>query len=206
MTIKYKVYCVSGVESVDRRLNILHSAKKLGWAFDFFPAVYPPKNYDQFQVFREILKYEFNEGLLPGEVGCALSHLVLWERLIESESDFFVVFEDDAVFLRPPSDLKLLADVDFQMVNKHSNPMPGSLWLGPKSSGSYGYVVHKSGAKKFLENLKRVDTPIDIMILKNSLLFGGVLRVAVSEPIVAHDESFSSEIGKSRIVFSGRAV
>jgi GR25 family glycosyltransferase involved in LPS biosynthesis len=206
MTSKYKVYCVSGVESVDRRLNVLHSAKKMGWTLEFFPAVYPPKNFDQFLVFREILKYGFNEGLLPGEVGCALSHLILWERLVRSEFDFFVVFEDDVSFLRPPSALKLFADVDFQMLNDRSNPMPDSLWLGPKSCGSDGYVVHKSGAKKFLDNFKHVDTPIDIMILKGSLLFGGVLRVAVSEPIVAHDDTFSSEIGGSRIVFSGRAV
>lgn len=200
----HRIYCVSGITAIDRRLNFLESAERKGWALEFFPAVYPPKNYEEFLVFREILKFKFNDRLLPGEVGCALSHLTLWDRLSKSDCEFYVIFEDDARFLRSPDELKVISGVDFQMINKHANAIPGAPWIGPNSSGSYGYVISKTGAQKFLSNYQKIDAPIDIMILKNSVTFGGALKVIVTEAIVSHDESSISEIGRSRIVFSGR--
>ncbi len=180
------------------------SAELKGWALQYFPAVYPPTNYEEFTVFKRCLKYKMNHQLVRGEVGCALSHLLLWEELANSDHDFYVIFEDDARFLAPPTELRVLMDVDFQMINKHSTAHQGGLWIGPKSSGLYGYVVTRSGAQKFLNLYREINLPIDIMVLKNSLLFGGPLRVAVSKAIVAHDNDLSSEIGNSRIVFSGR--
>ena len=199
------MYCISGVDSIDRRINVRASAAKLGWNFEFFPAVFPPANHEEFDAFRACLKFEFNKNLIKGEVGVALSHLLLWERLAKSEMDFFVVFEDDARFVKPPSELKLLMNVDYQMINRHSNPHKDSICIGPNSSGLYGYVVFRSGAQKFLKTHKEIDAPIDIMILRDSLLFGGQLRVAVTETIVEHDDEIKSEIGNARIVFSGRS-
>ena len=39
------------------------------------------------------------EKLKTGEVGCFLSHLILWKQLLqENDCDFYIIFEDDAVF------------------------------------------------------------------------------------------------------------
>ena len=44
-----------------------------------------------------IPKY-FN-GLLSGEVGCFLSHKLLWEKILkDKDSEYYVIFEDDAKF------------------------------------------------------------------------------------------------------------
>ncbi len=203
--MKYQIYCISSINATDRRINVLDSARKNGWDINFFAGVFPPRNHEEFEVFKLCLKYKFDRRLIIGEVGVAMSHLLLWERLLESEDDFFIIFEDDARFVKTPSELEILADIDFQMLNKHSTAHEGTIWLGPKSSGLYGYVVHKSGAEKFLARHSVIDAPIDIMLLRDSLIFGGALRVAVTEPIVEHDDEIKSEIGNARILFSGRS-
>ena len=38
------------------------------------------------------------ENLNPGEIGCFLSHIRLFKKLVESEEPYFIIFEDDALF------------------------------------------------------------------------------------------------------------
>ena len=36
--------------------------------------------------------------MLPGEVGCALSHIALWRKLVASDDNHFLILEDDCTF------------------------------------------------------------------------------------------------------------
>lgn len=36
--------------------------------------------------------------MLPGEVGCALSHIALWRKLVASDHGYFLILEDDCSF------------------------------------------------------------------------------------------------------------
>jgi len=204
--MKFEVFCISGVSAVDRRTRVTVSAARYGWTLKFFPAVYPPKNHEEFAVFKRSLRHRFHDFLNVGEVGCALSHLVLWDDLARSECDFFVIFEDDARFIAGPERLQYYKEADLQMLNSRSNAHEGSIFLGANSGGTDGYLITREGARKALPLLAEVKAPLDISILMNSRLFGGPLVVLVLDRIVEHDESSVSEIGTSRVLYSNYPV
>ncbi len=202
--LKVKFYCISGVRSIDRRVNFLESCRKYGWSVEFIPAVIPPEVYEEFLIFKEVLLYRFDSRLVKGEVGCALSHLAIWNRLVRDDATHYCVFEDDATFIGAPSELAIVNGIDFQMFNKHSSCHDGSPFIGPKSSGLYGYVVSRDGAMRALGLIDTLSLPLDVFLLKNSLLFGGPLKVVVTKHLVDHEGVAPSEIGGLRIIASGR--
>jgi GR25 family glycosyltransferase involved in LPS biosynthesis len=51
------------------------------------------KGMEYFEIFKK-----FPHKLLVGEIGCYISHLLLWQSLVESNSDMIMIFEDDAIF------------------------------------------------------------------------------------------------------------
>jgi GR25 family glycosyltransferase involved in LPS biosynthesis len=100
--------------------------------------------------------------------------------------------------------LRVVSDVDFQMFNRHSTCYENTSLIGPRSSGLYGYLISRDGASKALSLAKFLDVPIDIFVLKNSLVFGGILKVVVTDTLVDHEGVAPSEIGDLRIIASGR--
>ena len=52
--------------------------------------------------FSEGIKYIFRDNdfsMKPAVVGCALSHIKLWQRLVDDkENDYYLIFEDDVEF------------------------------------------------------------------------------------------------------------
>ena len=45
----------------------------------------------------EINRKTWHRPLTPGEIGCYLSHIDCWERIVDSQLDFALILEDDAV-------------------------------------------------------------------------------------------------------------
>lgn len=44
---------------------------------------------------RKIITKKFNQIATPGEIGCAMSHVTLWELAKQSKKPYVIVFEDD---------------------------------------------------------------------------------------------------------------
>lgn len=76
--------------------------------------------------------YKYAFGIKPkengiGHAGCTLSHLSLIEKLINSNNDFFIIFEDDSVFFEYSSILlnnlisKINKDMDVIYINSRSS-------------------------------------------------------------------------------------
>lgn len=112
----------------------------------------------------------------PGMLGCWLSHLSLWRLLAESETDAFVIFEDDAFFVDNFKNRleKILIDInpttmdlvyfggrfkpDFKPKNL-SNWDEDNGFFRPKVKFSgfdwdrttHGYVITRRGALKLLD-------------------------------------------------------
>jgi glycosyl transferase family 25 len=111
-------------------------------------------------------------------VGCALSHMMLWEELVDSDAPACLVLEDDAVpctdfeprlvalcgeleARHPAFDLLLLGYTDWQPRPEDDgdanpgaaslHPFDGSRYLG----GSYAYVISRAGARRLLEIVER---------------------------------------------------
>lgn len=116
--------------------------------------------------------------LIPGEVGCFLSHRRLWERIVERELPYGVVFEDD-IQLSPDagavlSDLGWLprdADIvrlETTLVTVVLDRLPAaSLWnravrrLHSFHWGTAGYIISRRAAKALLNLNSSITIQVD---------------------------------------------
>lgn len=127
--------------------------------------------------------YKNFKNLLGGEIGCFLSHVVLWEKIVQSFPDDtnVIIFEDDVIFCDNFNEkldnivniLKLNKDMfktvlylggrfepNFMM--KTCIPVIDNIvkydytqnWIGSDCDrGTYAYIINKNCAKLFLENI-----------------------------------------------------
>ena len=100
----FKVYIVNLKNSTERKKNILNELVKQNIRnYKFIEAV------DGNNLSKEDLKnYLFvdkkkiniwNEKLTLSQIGCALSHIKIYEDFIKSKKKYALIFEDDAIFL-----------------------------------------------------------------------------------------------------------
>ena len=77
----------------------------------------------------------------PGEVGCALSHFALWDKLAESDAEAFLILEDDAA---PAEHFPAIADVLDALPDDWELCLLSSVGRMPLWSGRAGAVtVHR---------------------------------------------------------------
>ncbi len=119
--------------------------------------------------------YNYRRGI----VGCALSHLILWNNFLWSEDDILLVLEDD-VILVPNFLRKLLhlisntSDFDILFLGHHLYPQYKSLYNRDSSEnkfpeatewfrnkcitqsvgGTSGYLLSRDGAKKLMNHVE----------------------------------------------------
>ena len=111
-------------------------------------------------------------GSRKGVIGCALSHYNLWKQLVESNCNYYTIFEDDIKlcdgFKEKWNKAKNnLEEIDILFLGYHvlntnkdeihksidkklNQQLNCQLYIG----GTYGYIVTQSGAKKLLEYIK----------------------------------------------------
>ena len=147
-----------------------------------------------------------------GMVGCAMSHVKLYTDLINSDFDFFVIFEDD-VELVPNFKNKLVhvlntTPVEWDLIYLGHHLLPDKRapenydkenlpivekWSRQKSlansmGGTGGYVISKEGAKKLLDFIDRTGMTncIDTMQQKSA----DNLNVYYCKPHLFYSECF----------------
>lgn len=85
-------YVISAKSMSKRKERMLEQFAKWGLKPNFFDAIMGNELSKE-----ELQKLSASEGLLTlGEIGCALSHLGVYQRLLESQEPCVYVFEDDA--------------------------------------------------------------------------------------------------------------
>jgi len=110
-----------------------------------------------------------------GEIGCGVSHIRIWQRIVEQKTPWAIVLEDDARLCAPlPANMEdwdLPADADIVLLNDRSLPGP-TLHRGKKFSyaevaggaGTDGYLVSYAGAKKLLAVTRPLSNPLDFQM------------------------------------------
>jgi len=88
-----KVFVISLQTSLDRRSRVTDMLKAIGLEFEFFDAV-DGRSLDHKSYVAPDAPWE----LLPGEVGCYLSHLGVWRKVVNERVEVSLVLEDDALF------------------------------------------------------------------------------------------------------------
>jgi glycosyl transferase family 25 len=131
--------------------------------------------------------YNYFDYFTKGEVGCFMSHLILWKKMIDEDIENAIIFEDDCVFnesFLPTMNKVLTEDIkkidDFliiwiggKMVDNYSNHMNIkiteniSIKREPHPYGTFSYILSKKGATilfKYVFNRFRGNLPVDHFI------------------------------------------
>jgi len=206
-----QVYVVSLKDSIDRQKSITTQCKKLGIEPIFIDAV-NGKNFSEFEVShycnQKKAKQLFGRELLLGEIGCALSHKNIYQKIVNENISCAVILEDDAEIASSFKEVVSLVyknDIRWDLIllghyrgfqhNKESSSIH-SLWsryslnktyrLGnivKGGLGTHGYIISQRGAKRILDFLEYNDLylPIDKITSDTSIVkVYGLLPVVIT--------------------------
>ncbi|MDO6643671.1 glycosyltransferase family 25 protein [Acinetobacter guillouiae] len=87
-----KKIVISLSTALERRQHILSEFGKKNVAFDFFDALTP----EPAAIFAQALDLNIDEqALTKGEVACFMSHAYLWKQMVDDNTPYMAIFEDD---------------------------------------------------------------------------------------------------------------
>ncbi|MBQ0956000.1 glycosyltransferase family 25 protein [Serratia symbiotica] len=163
---KTKVYIINLPEHKDRLELMTKQMENLDIPFEIIVGFDGEKIKDE-EMF--IFRRDISCAVTKGEVGCALSHLKAYRKLIDSNNEVALVIEDDVII---PSNLRnIINDIVkrndkekrlvtlLSKVNKYINKPVYELSNGQKvfrtidATFAHGYIINRSAARKLLEKL-----------------------------------------------------
>lgn len=93
------IFIVSLVSDIERRANIEKLLLNSGLSFEFVDAIYG-KDLTEIQLSSlnlQSAQQRLNRKLSPGEIGCTLSHLKAYGKLVSNNYEWACILEDDAI-------------------------------------------------------------------------------------------------------------
>jgi glycosyl transferase family 25 len=152
-----------------------------------------------------------NYAFLPGEIGCALSHQLIYKKMTHENIDTALILEDDVVLSEDIcAILKNLNLSNYRpevillsRVNKHLQksirPITKeySLHKTHQATTAHSYLINKSAAESLLNNLYPVWMTADKWTLFEELSFLRVYSV-IPHPVALSDESNDSTINMNK--------
>ena len=161
---------------------------------------------------QHILTPKIYEKLKPGAIGCAMSHITLWKRLVESGEPYIIVLEDDLtlednfnqeinLFLKHIPD-----DFDIAQIylsknkaitdNSQNQIVNQYVKTGYPQNGTVAYILSRKGAIKLLEYCVPIYHAVDIMI-RQHIQNGKLIAYIPTHNIVSHEFKYISSICKN---------
>ncbi len=161
---------ISLTTAVERREHIAQEFGKQGIAFEFFDAITPNKINELSTQFG--IPLSNNQRLSLGEKACFLSHVSLWQKMLDENIDYMAIFEDD-VYLGENAQLFLTNDdwlktLEFDLIKletwqelvhidtQHHLSVHHRQLVPLKSThvGACGYIITKKTANWLINHLK----------------------------------------------------
>lgn len=143
--------------------------------------------------------------LTRGAVGCFLSHVTLYYRLLrDSTHDYYLIFEDDAVF--SPEIMENFSiymeslpynwDI-FNLGTIHQELFRTERYFTKLRVfwGLFGYVINKRGAQKIIDQYehekisKQIDSMMSVLTINNRFFVYGLIK-----PLVKQDAGFGTDV------------
>lgn len=193
-TNKIRTFCINLERRPDRKEAMESQLLKENIPFEIFPAV------DGKQILDDDKRLEmFDKNVSRGAIGCSLSHIELWIKLLnEPEIDTYLIMEDDLVLgnnfndkldtlLRSMNDkyLPSLIFLHYHMMKNIQEKLHNfynhmsdkySVIETLKSNNCMGgtglYLVNKKFVKEFLPYIQFMSMPIDNLIFNSHLVLG----------------------------------
>lgn len=188
------IFVINLARHKERRAFIKMQLEAAGLDFEFIDAFdgqlltseYLEKNYDS-----SLAKTIVGRDLTLGEIGCALSHLSIYRKIVADELPFAVILEDDALIgIQFPDVCKRVVEMINPLANEvvlFAHTQKYSNWSGLKIDKTHkllpavdaycahGYLVTQASAKKLLETLHPVHIVADCW---NYLMTHKVIKVS----------------------------
>lgn len=163
-----------------------------------------------------------SRDLTKGEIGCYLSHIECWKRLVKSEEKWALILEDDAKLNRNIkafiSDSCWIPD-GVQIIQLYSGPLNKKTVLildkqeivGPDNKGcllrqikplaltTTGYLISKSAAEKAIQSSSVITEPVDEFLFNPFSKFYKECLPWKLDPSLVTDLPFSSAIQTERV-------
>lgn len=182
-----KNYVISLTSEHKRRAHITEEFGKQQIRFDFFDALTPAEA----QPLAQKLALNVDDShLTSGELACFMSHVSLWQKVVDEGMDFLAIFEDDiylgnnaAWFLNQSSWIE--AEWDLIKLEKFSDkvffgneiqqfdttPKRTLYKLEGKNLGAAGYIISQKTAIYLLDAIKNLDCliPLDELLFFQTL-------------------------------------
>lgn len=196
-------YVISLKSAADRRQHIVHEFSKNNIKFNFFDAILPDEAVQLAAQLKLNIKDEFLSQI---ELACLMSHVALWNKVVDEDIPYITIFEDD-VFLGEdagkilnqrdwiPADLLIIKLEHFYhkvvLSNKayHIENTDRDIHeLKGPNLGAAGYILSNEAAKKCLAYLKAsIAIPVDHLIF-DQWIKEGKLKVHQINPAVCIQE------------------
>ncbi|WP_066799753.1 glycosyltransferase family 25 protein [Moraxella oblonga] len=186
--ILMKNYVISLKTATDRREHIINEFGKQNIKFEFFDAV-TSININNICAQLDLENLQQTNNLTNGEKGCFLSHVALWQKMLDDNLEWVAIFEDD-VYLGQnahlllnshdwlPEDIKLLKLEHFHSPLKlgHCIKTIQNRTIYPLYSaniGAAGYIIHQSVIKSLFDMLRHTKIshikPLDHFLFEDTL-------------------------------------
>ncbi len=180
--MKNKIFVINLDSSTKRWLKIKNQLLKFNLDYERISAVdgrieaHINKKYDPYKN-----KMNYHRPMSKGAIGCYLSHIKCWKKIIKEKLDFGIILEDDVKLIKDLNDLpKLLSNENFpkweyikigEVPIKRKTKVLEQIehfsvvrYLKKPPAGTFGQVVSFNGAKKLIKNSQKFYRPVDIDI------------------------------------------
>ena len=196
-------YFIVDIDNKKRMANVQREAEKIQVTPHIFPAIMA-KTMSKEELERATIPNSF---LMPGEIGCALSHLAVYKEFLATDNQSVLIFEDDVTFtpdcslqalqacrefvesLTRPSVL-LLSPVDryYKKVHQIDNI---SIYSSFHGFCTYAYILNREAVK----NILSYQTPIcDTIDYFKHYYYLGICDVYFTDPSLAISTGWESTI------------
>lgn len=215
------VWVINLPRSTERRAYIVAHLQELGLPFEIVPAVdgqmLTQDELTEFYSLEQTLACIGRE-LVPGEIGCSLSHLRLYERMVTEGVEMALILEDDAVIdpevlellakpeaFPPGWELLLLYHSEGQMSWWHRRPLTGRFRTGrfvQPTYGTAGYLITQGGARKILAQAYPVRAPSDHWTgghMNTGVQLYGLEPCGIAQRYVPEDPLHSTITGRGQL-------
>lgn len=197
-----KTFIINLAERSDRKNFMQDQLNKLNLNYQFIEAIDGRKLSDD-----EINKVTLNFAdsyLTKGEIGCALSHLKVYKKMVNENIDIALVLEDDAILANDLSstlreinaidnkqkpNIYLLSRADSFIKNQK---ISNNIYRIKDASAAHGYIINIKAAKNLISQLHPIRYEADMWSIFNFFGFAKIYCVHPYLIEVAGQEKFSS--------------
>ncbi|WP_391529492.1 glycosyltransferase family 25 protein [Photorhabdus akhurstii] len=170
-----RVFIINLKSNIERKEAMRQQSNKIGLQVEFIEAVYGASMSNE-----ELTKvvYDYPDcKLTKGEIGCSLSHLFIYEKMLRENIAHTLILEDDAILpnkiynviseIESMDDIKkpnvyLLNKVETYINNRKIKSNVLDIYQAYEASGTHGYLINKTAAKELLEKLQPIKYEADM--------------------------------------------